>query len=250
MVDEGLHGTPVLANLLACAPDVHAFAIKPNDTVETAIDLARTFPIKVISASWGFDLYNYAALPSDYSGVRSRVLKAIKAGITFVAASGNGGMDIPGIMPNVVSVGGASVTANDGLRVYELTSSYQHPTIYPTRRVPDICGIAGPILLPYPPCATSPSGCWSISSGTSFAAPQVAGICALLLQKNPALTPAAIRDLLVGSGPIGNGVDVAAGSSVDRPPKMPSKYAIPMVKDEATGGGLVNAYKAWQLTAV
>jgi subtilisin family serine protease len=241
-VDELEHGTPVLANLLACAPDANVFAIKPHLDRETAIDLARTFPIKVISASWGFDLYDETVFPGGTGGLltlKSRILKAIRDGITFVAAAGNGGMDFPAIHPRVLAVSGVAVAANDGRGIWSGASSFRHPTIYPTRNVPDVCGVASPILLPYPPCEAGPAGCWDIGGGTSFATPQIAGICALLLQKNPALTPAQIRDVLYN-----NSGDVIGGSTVDRPPKMPKKTAIGG-KDDATGGGLVDALKAW-----
>jgi subtilisin family serine protease len=232
-----LSSTPVSTRIpISLAPDADVFAIKPHMNNETAIDLARTFPIKVISASWGFDLYDETVFPSGPDGLstlKSRILKAIRDGITFVAAAGNGEMQFPAIHPRVLAVSGVAVDANDGRGIWSGASSFQHPTIYSTRNVPDVCGVASPILLPYPPCETGPAGCWDVRAGTSFATPQIAGICALLLQKKPALTPVAIRDVLYN-----NSVDVIGGSTVDRPPKMPGK-------DDATGGGLVDALKAW-----
>src|SRR5208282_6706879 len=63
---------------------------------------------------------------------------------------------------------------------------------------------------------------WGVFSGTSAAAPQLAGVCALLLEKNPKLTPTDIkailrrtaRTVLVGNAnpsSSDNGVPVQAG---------------------------------------
>lgn len=80
-----------------------------------------------------------------------------------------------------------------------------------------------------------------VFSGTSAAAPQLAAVCALLLEKNPGLTPGDIkavlkrtaRDVTTGnanpaSDPEGRGVRAGVGN------------------DGATGSGLVDAFAALQ----
>ena len=84
--------------------------------------------------------------------------------------------------------------------------------------MPDVSGLVGLlpraelIMLPIPPgCAidrdlaggtfpegdeTEPDDGWAVFSGTSAACPQVAGVCALILQACPRLGPAEVRELL------------------------------------------------------
>jgi subtilisin family serine protease len=77
---------------------------------------------------------------------------------------------------------------------------------------------------------------WAVISGTSAAAPQIAGVCALLKQAQPSLSPTLVKQILIASAR-----DVKKGKSCmgDRAGKG---------FDSATGAGLVDAYKAYRLT--
>ena len=70
--------------------------------------------------------------------------------------------------------------------------------------------------------AAAPGGSYQFTSGTSIAAAHVSGVVALLLEKNPALKPNDVRDILTNSAtPLG---------SKDRRAEV--------------GAGLCNAYQA------
>ena len=83
---------------------------------------------------------------------------------------------------------------------------------------------------------------WGVFSGTSAAAPQLAGVCALLLEKNPSLTPTDIKALLRRTAR-----DVQAGRAN---PSSSDDFRTPQQAgpgdDGATGAGLVDAFAAWK----
>jgi subtilisin family serine protease len=84
---------------------------------------------------------------------------------------------------------------------------------------------------------TGSSDGWALFSGTSAAAPQIAGVCALLKAKKPSLTPWEIKAILQATA-----IEVLDGHS--NPDS--SDDGTPQVGAGATGGGLVDAFSAWR----
>jgi subtilisin family serine protease len=85
-----------------------------------------------------------------------------------------------------------------------------------------------------PADGTTGSDGWALFSGTSAAAPQLAGAVALILGARPELTPAQVRQALVETA-----VDVRAGRCHPR-----FDFLAGPGPDRATGFGLVNAAAA------
>ena len=114
-----------------------------------------------------------------------RALKAAyDKGIVLIAAAGNAGPKspplYPGADPNVIAVTATDV--DDKLFTGANRGKY--------------VAVAAPgvdILVP------APDGAYQLTTGTSVAAAEVSGIVALLLERNPRLTPADVRRILTAS---------------------------------------------------
>lgn len=228
---------------------------------------------QVISVSLGYDLVgsggnrpHLTSLPNSLKGLEAEIQSAVAAGVVVVFSAGNGHVSFPGMMPEIISAGGVHVDEKGAMEASDYASAFASQ-IYPGRNVPDFCGLVGMqpeaayIMFPIEPkCEidkegasnkdangnpkdpdeTKPDDGWATFSGTSAAAPQLAGVCALLLEKNPGLTPAEVkailrrttRDVVNGKANSASNVGVAlkAGPGADG----------------ATGAGLVDAFEAWQ----
>lgn len=269
-LDGNGHGTGESGNLLGIAPDVQFFGIKLDNETDPNLGAsllegfqeALAHDPQVISVSLGFDLCNRSnnvhltSLPNSLKPLEAEIQAAVASGTVVVFSAGNGHVAFPGMMREVISAGGVFVHEDGRMLASDYASAFRS-RIYPGRNVPDVCGLVGEarnrasyIMLPVDVgCeldgrqdGTGGEDGWAVFSGTSAAAPQLAGICALLLEKDPGLSPDDIKNVLRASGR-----DVALGNA--NPASNENQGGMPagIGADGATGAGLVDAFKAWQL---
>jgi len=259
--DDYGHGTAEAANIFSCAPDIEFVGIKMGLNATLGFKTALELSPAVITCSWGWSIKG-DTLPNWLKPLEAEVIRAVKQlGITVVFSAGNGHYGFPAQMPEVIAAGGVyahrKLSGNDfHLEASDYASSFTSK-IYPGRTVPDVCGLVGMkpsgiyIALPLQPkCLidqglaggaypnkdkTKPDDGWAVISGTSAAAPQVAGVCALLKQAQPSLPPELVKRILVASAR-----DVKTGQSA-----MGDKAGKGF--DSATAAGLVDAYAAYRL---
>jgi len=121
---------------------------------------------------------------------------AVANGVVVVAAAGNDGTNqlvFPARLPDVIAVG---ATKGDGLT--RASFSDWGPQISVVAAGENVVG-----TVPQSECNflfhCLSAGPWATSSGTSFAAPQVSGLAALMLSLNPGLTTAQVKSTIENS---------------------------------------------------
>jgi serine protease AprX len=232
------HGTGECANLFATAPGINFIGLKmgnPTLAIKTATELRPD----VITNSWGYSVDGpLPSMPNWLKPLYLAVLDAVSKGITVCFSAGNGHYGFPGSVPEVISVGGVVVDQNLNYSATRYTSGFKS-TWFPGRNVPDVSGLCGTpptadyIILPVQKGASlEKAGGWGAFSGTSAASPMVAGVCALLKEADPNLTPSDIKNILMHTAR-----DITTGKNAH------GKQAVPG-PDLATGFGLVDAERA------
>ncbi len=225
---EWAHAIAPAANILLVEANTSSYA-----DLLGAVDYARNYRgVSVVSMSWGGGEFGSE---SSYDGYFTT--PAGHAGVTFVASSGDDGAGVsyPAASPNVLAVGGTSLTlksgnyssesawsgSGGGVSHAETEPAWQRSLqSYGTRTVPDVAFDANPStgVSVYDSYG---SGGWAVYGGTSISAPQWAGLIAIVNQgrstplKNTVsdiysvakASPGDFHDITTGS----NGYRVAAG---------------------------------------
>jgi subtilisin family serine protease len=254
--DEVGHGTAESANVFAVAPDVDFTMVKMSfvNTIG-AFNAAVALAPHIVSNSWGSSVRTGPLSAADQA-LAAAIALAVSNGIVVVFSAGNGHWGFPGQHPDVISAGGTYMEADGSMRASDYSSGFAS-NVYAGRNVPDVCGLVGMlpraayIMLPLQPGdqidqglaggthpngdETAPDDGWAAISGTSAAAPQLAGVCALVKQACPALSPADVRDVLRATAR-----DVTAGTCNPNTGGNPAGPG----PDLATGHGLVDAHAA------
>ncbi len=185
---------------------IHAFSSNAANADSTTynilkgLDWATTKGVRIINMSF--------AGPRDPSMERALKLAHDK-GIVLIAAAGNAGPKspplFPGADPNVIAV-----TATDS-----------NDKIFSGANRGRYIAVAAPgvdILVP------APDDTYQLTTGTSVSSAEVSGIVALLLERNPALTPEEVRKIL----------------------EVSAKHPGTKERDDDFGSGLVDPSKAIQ----
>ena len=152
----------------------------------------------------GMDVINMSLGEPEIEPSRDIVVKALaaaaRAGVVSVVAAGNdyadfgrGSVGSPGSAPDAITVAAVSTTRGGADDVVASFSS-SGPTPLSLRLKPEVSAPGISIL------SAAPGAAYATLSGTSMAAPHVAGAVALLLQRHPAWTPAQVKAALALTG--------------------------------------------------
>jgi subtilisin family serine protease len=260
------HGTGESANIFAVAPAATLRPYRASDVQGRLVGAISGFlrakgdmpKPHVLTNSWGGDgPYPPAGPLDEWDRVWALEIRdAVEQGIVVVFSGGNGSFTVEPQVPGVISAGGVHASAALDLQASNYTSGYDS-TWFPDVRVPTVCGLVGLLpraqylMLPIPPGSSidvdeslatatdTPDGTtgndgWGLFSGTSAAAPQIAGVAAIILGARSELTSAQVRQALVDTA-----TDVRIGRCHPR-----FNFPAQVGDDLATGPGLVNVSRA------
>jgi subtilisin family serine protease len=198
-----------------------------------AIQQAVTDGRDVLSNSYGFTHANGAWVCPDGTCVVCQAANAaVAAGVVFVVAAGNDDNDTcstydthincPGHATDAITVAASNDSDNMARDSYGRLFSSIGPAA-DGRAKPDITAPGEDIISVRATTGNDMAGIatiidkdWAQVSGTSQATPHVAGVCALMLEKNARLTPANIKSTLaVTAVNIGVSADEMGAGRVD-----------------------------------
>jgi thermitase len=210
--DDAGHGTHVAGIVLGVGQDILAYPVRESRTTImplkflnssgtgttsdaiSAIDYAIYNGAKVINNSWGGSTYS-RALHEAYTNAYNR-------NVVIVSAAGNNGWSIdssPIYPAGLDTPNNLVVAATSDSDTKASFSNYSTNLVH----------VAAPgvgIISSVPGVCSAP-GCYQMMSGTSMAAPFVAGLAALVIREAPQLSAFQVKGIITGQ------VDVVSGLS-------------------------------------
>ena len=259
------HGTGESANIFAVAPGAQLLPYRASNNAGQLVGAiagflaAKAANPRVLTNSWGGDGPFPPLGPPDQFDIvwALEIQDAVDQGIFVVFSAGNSQFTIEPQVPGVLAAGGVFMENALDLRASNYTSGYKSPWF--RKVIPDVSGLVGLlprasyIMLPVPPGSpidfrrsvadgsdpsdgTGPFDGWALFSGTSAAAPQIAGVAALVLGAKPNLRPSQVMQAIKSTA-----TDVIAGRCHPR-----FNNSAQPGDDAATGKGLVDASAAVQ----
>ena len=169
------------------------------------LEKSAQYNVRVVNCSFSantvFDV-------NDPVNVATKMLTDTGVNVVFSAGntgSGNGTMNPYAMAPWVIGVGATDAAGT--LAVYSSRGNFgdalQHPSlvapgtnIISLRSAPTVTGVSGIAGADLQRLSLTEMPYYTTATGTSFSAPQVAGAIALMLEVNPNLTPADVKDIL------------------------------------------------------
>ncbi|HOV69677.1 MAG TPA: S8 family peptidase [Clostridia bacterium] len=197
------------------APDADIIAVKSmnsdggGDTsnilkgLQWVNDNREKYNIKILTLAFGADVRRF----DREDALVKAVNKLWDRGVTVVVAAGNSGpaqrtINTPGISPKVITVGSTDdkrtlTVSDDVIANFSSRGPVSNNNIKPDIVAPgvDVISLASNTAFVPGKRIKGLPGHTSMS-GTSVSTPIVAGMCALLLESNPTLTPDAIKTIL------------------------------------------------------
>lgn len=169
------------------------------------LERGQTYNVRVVNCSFSANTVFDA---NDPVNVATKMLTDRGVNVVFSAGNtgpGNGTLNPYAAAPWVIGVG--ATDASGKLASYSSRGNFgddlQHPTlvapgtnIVSLRSTPTITGVSGIAGADSQRLSSSEIPYYTTATGTSFSAPQVAGAIALMLEANPNLTPAQIKEIL------------------------------------------------------
>jgi serine protease AprX len=264
---------PLRGQYIGIAPQANLVSVKVADDTGGATVLDVIYGLQFVvdhKADYNIRVANLSLESTDVQSAATDPLDAAAeaawfAGITVVAAAGNHGADAdsvshaPGNDPYVITVGGVDdmgTPKRDDDAVASWSSrgvtqdGYAKPDIYaPGAHIVSNLAPGSEFASLCPDCIVS--GEYIRAGGTSMAAPVVSGVAALILQRNPSLTPNQVKSLLVRTayalpGDIGEAdADVAVRHAPDSSLPSANQGLTPSTLIDATTGGIDYTKSSW-----
>jgi subtilisin family serine protease len=183
---------------------VNAFSTKTTEAEGTTFNILKGLDW---AAERGARIINMSFAGPPDPRLKDALQKAYKKGIVLVAAAGNAGPNSPPLFP------GADPS------VIAVTATDVDDALFTGANRGNHIAVAAPgvdVLVP------APDGAYQFTTGTSVASAEVSGVVALMLERNPSLTPSDVRRILMAT----------------------AKDLGPKGRDPGFGAGLVDALKA------